>query len=62
MSLALILALSALALVIALALGAFILLKLGVIAHYALKDEPPEEGDYGLDQSHEVTREQRPRR
>ena len=57
MSLALILALGALALVIVLALGALVLLKLGVIAHYAFKDEPAEEGDYGLDQSHEVSRE-----
>lgn len=34
--------------------GVLALVKLGVIARYALKKEPPEQGDYGLDQSQEV--------
>ncbi len=57
MSLALILALGALILVVVLGLGALTLIKLGVIAHYFFKDEPAEQGDYGLDQSHEVSKE-----
>jgi hypothetical protein len=36
------------------AIGILVLIKLGVIANYALKEEPPEEGVYGLDQSREV--------
>ena len=35
------------------AVGILVLVKLGVIANYALKEEPPEEGVYGLDQSRE---------
>jgi len=33
--------------------GLLVLVKLGVIARYALKEEPPEGGVYGLDQSRE---------
>ena len=33
--------------------GILVLVKLGVIAGYALKEEPPEGGVYSLDQSHE---------
>ena len=33
--------------------GILVLVKLGVIASYALKEEPPEGGVYGLDQSRE---------
>ncbi len=40
-------------LLVALGVGAVVLLKLGVIAKYLTKEEPPEYGDYGLDQSHE---------
>jgi hypothetical protein len=36
------------------AIGVVVLVKLGVIAHYAVKQEAPEQGDYGLDQSHEI--------
>ncbi len=35
------------------ATGILVLVKLGVIAGYALKEEPPEGGVYSLDQSHE---------
>ena len=31
-----------------------VLLKLGVIASYAVKEEPPDEGVYDLDQSREI--------
>ena len=43
-------------LAVALAIGAVVLLKLGVITHYALKPERPEDklGDYTLEESHEV--------
>ncbi len=43
-------------LVVALAIGAIVLLKLGVFAKYALQPERPEDrlGDYGLEASHEV--------
>ena len=37
----------------ALGIGAVVLVKLGVIAKYFMKEEPPDYGDYGLDQSHE---------
>jgi hypothetical protein len=50
--------LAAVVLVVLLGIGALILLKLGVIAHYAVKDESAQEGDYGLDQSHEVGEDQ----
>lgn len=33
--------------------GILVLVKLGVIAGYALKENPPEGGVYGLDQSRE---------
>ena len=33
--------------------GVLVLIKLGVIASYALKEEPPEGGVYSLDQSRE---------
>ena len=33
--------------------GILVLVKLGVIAGYALKEEPPEGGAYSLDQSRE---------
>jgi hypothetical protein len=33
--------------------GILVLVKLGVIAGYALKEEPPEGGVYSLDQSRE---------
>ena len=36
------------------AVGVLVLVKLGVIANYALKEDPSEEGDYDLDQSREV--------
>ena len=39
------------------AVGILVLVKLGVIANYALKEEPPEEGIYGRDQSREVDEE-----
>ena len=35
------------------AVGILVLVKLGVIAGYALKEEPPEGGEYSLDQSRE---------
>ena len=43
-------------LVIALTIGALVLLKLGVITKYALQPEHSEDGhgDYGLEESHEV--------
>jgi hypothetical protein len=46
-------------LVVALTIGAVVLLKLGVVAKYALKPERPEDklGDYGLEESHEATEE-----
>jgi hypothetical protein len=37
----------------ALVMGVVILIKLGVIAKYAAKKEPPDRGIYDLDQSHE---------
>lgn len=45
---------AAVVLVAVLGAGALVLIKLGVIAQYAVKDEPPDEGVYGLDQSHEA--------
>ena len=42
------------ALVAALGLGALILIKLGVIAQYALKEEPADQSDYSLDQSQDL--------
>jgi hypothetical protein len=46
-----------LVLLLVLGVGAIVLVKLGVIAQYAIKDEPAEEGDFGLDQSREVGKE-----
>jgi hypothetical protein len=54
MALLAILALVALGLVLFLGIGALVLIKLGVITHYAMKDEPTDTGDYELDQSREV--------
>jgi hypothetical protein len=45
---------AAIILVIALAIGVLVLVKLGVITRYALQKEPPDQGDYELDQSHEA--------
>jgi hypothetical protein len=53
MTLLFILVAAAIVLVIILGIGALVLVKLGVITHYALKEEPPDRGDYELDQSHE---------
>ncbi len=40
-------------LLVLMVVGILALVKLGVIAGYALKEEPPEGGVYSLDQSHE---------
>jgi hypothetical protein len=48
------LCLGGIGLLLALGAGIVVLVKLGVIAKYALKDEPPEGGEYGLDQSREA--------
>ncbi len=45
------------ALLAALGIGVVTLIKLGVLARYALKEEAPDQGDYDLDQSHEVGKE-----
>ena len=37
-----------------LGVGVFVLIKMGVIAKYALKEEAPDPGNYEMDQSHEV--------
>jgi hypothetical protein len=52
-SLSLILLVAAIVLLGVLGIGALVLVKLGVIARYALKEEPPDQADYELDQSHE---------
>jgi hypothetical protein len=44
-------------LVAALGVGALVLVKMGVLVKYALKEEPPEQGDYDLEQSHPVGEE-----
>jgi hypothetical protein len=43
-------------LIVAVVVGLLVLVKLGVIAQYALKPEDPVDklGDYGLDESHET--------
>jgi hypothetical protein len=51
------LCLGGLGLLAALGVGAVVLLKLGVIAQYAFKEEPPNDGSYSLDQSHEAKEE-----
>ena len=43
-----------LALLASLGIGVVILVKLGVVARYALKEEAPDEGDYSLEQSQEA--------
>ncbi len=53
MGIGLALLLGGLALLVALSIGALVLVRLGVIVHYAVKEEPPEQGDYRLDASHE---------
>jgi hypothetical protein len=40
-----------------LGVGVLVLVKICVIASYAVKEESPEGGDYGLDQSHEPSGE-----
>jgi hypothetical protein len=40
-----------------LGVGVLVLVKIGVIASYAVKEESPEGGDYGLDQSREPSGE-----
>ena len=47
------LGLGALGLLALLGVGALVLVKLGVLLKYAAKDEPPDHGDYQLEQSHE---------
>ena len=53
MSVLLIVLLAGLALLALMGVGVLVLVKLGVIASYALKEEPPEGGVYSLDQSRE---------
>jgi hypothetical protein len=45
---------AAILLVALIGLGLLVLVKLGVIAQYAHKQEPIDTGDYELDQSHEA--------
>jgi hypothetical protein len=54
MSLLLFLVVGGLILLAALGIGALVLIKMGVIGSYALKQEPSEQGDYTLEESHEV--------
>ena len=54
MTLLFILAVAAIIVVVALAIGAFVLVKWGVITRYLLQKETPDQGDYELDQSHEA--------
>lgn len=51
LNLALLLCLGGVALVIVLGAVVLVLIKLGVIVQYATKEEPLEEGNYGLEQS-----------
>jgi hypothetical protein len=51
------LGLGALALLAVLGVGAVVLIKLGVLFKYATKEEPPDPGNYTLDQSHEPDRQ-----
>jgi hypothetical protein len=37
-----------------LGIGLLVLIKIGVLAKYAFKEEPPDRGDYELDQSREA--------
>jgi uncharacterized membrane protein len=48
---------AAVVLALALGVGVVVLVKMGVIARYALKTESREEDDFELEQSHEVGRE-----
>jgi hypothetical protein len=43
------------ALLVVLGIGVVVLLKLGVLTRYALKEETPDQGDYDLDQSREAS-------
>jgi hypothetical protein len=54
MSMLLVLVGAAILLVALIGLGLLVLVKLGVIAQYAHKQEPIDTGDYELDQSHEA--------
>ena len=45
------------ALLVVLGIGVVVLLKLGVLARYAVKEEKADRGEYGLDQSHEAGEE-----
>lgn len=49
----LVLLLGGIALLVALGIGALVLVKPGVIVRYAVKEEPPDQGDYRLDASRE---------
>jgi len=51
LSVGLLILIAVLVLLLVLGGGALLLVKLGVITHYALKPDPPEPGDFGLDQS-----------
>jgi uncharacterized membrane protein len=51
------LVIAAVVLALALGVGIIVLIKMGVIAQYALKTEPQEEGDFELEQSHDVGKE-----
>jgi len=56
-SLCLPLGLGGLAILALLGVGAIVLVKLGVLVKYAAKEEPPDPGNYDLNQSHEVDRQ-----
>jgi hypothetical protein len=51
------LAVGALILAVALSVGIMVLIKMGVIVRYATREEPADQADYELEQSHEVSRE-----
>ena len=53
-SILIILVVAALILAAALGVGVIVLIKMGVIAKYAFKEEPQDQGDYEIDQSREV--------
>jgi hypothetical protein len=50
----LIIFLAAVVLIAVAGIGLVVLIKLGVIAKYAFKEEPPDRGAYNLDQSQEA--------
>lgn len=54
MELCLPLGLGGLGVLVLLGVGAVALIKLGVLVKYATKEEPPDPGDYDLDQSREA--------